>query len=213
MRGLERKARSIRRPADVMRGGIRQSLDTTNLALIETDTAERAEAYQVANSVLVGNLDPESLEAARTPCAIKVQERTEHDRHSKDARRDRYVAVRRAEVPRHSEERHGGYGNEAADSQASTRALRPSLEVFPDRHACHDPDILPRASYGRARGGIDVNEAYRTIERSGTAEISPAETGRVHGPKRSGNRRVWPVALHRRIKTDSAARTRGNSRP
>jgi hypothetical protein len=58
-----------------------------------------------------------------------------------------------------------------------------------------------------------VNEVYRMTGRSGTARISPAETGRVHGPKRSGNRRVWPVALHLRIKADSAARTRGNSRP
>ena len=58
-----------------------------------------------------------------------------------------------------------------------------------------------------------MNEVYRMIERSGTARISPAETGRVHGPKRSGNRRVWPVALHLRIKADAAARARGNSRP
>jgi len=35
----------------------------------------------------------------------------------------------------------------------------------------------------------------------------------VSGPKRSGNRSVWPVALHVRIEADSAARTRGNSRP
>jgi len=74
-------------------------------------------------------------------------------------------------------------------------------------------NIYPRASCGRARGGIDVNEVYRTIGRSGTAQISPAQTRRVHGPKHSGNRRVWPVALHLRIKADSAARTRGDSRP
>ena len=67
-------------------------------------------------------------------------------------------------------------------------------------------------SCGGAGGGIDVNEVYRTTERSGTARISPAETGRVSGPKRSANRRVWPVALHLRIKADAAARTRGNSR-
>ena len=58
-----------------------------------------------------------------------------------------------------------------------------------------------------------MNSVYLMIERSGTARISPAETGRVNGPKRSGNRRVWPVALHLRIEADSAAWTRGNSRP
>ena len=58
-----------------------------------------------------------------------------------------------------------------------------------------------------------MNSVYLMIERSGTARISPAETGRMPGPKRSGNRRVGPVALHLGIEADSAARTRDNSWP
>jgi len=92
------------------------------------------------------------------------------------------------------------------------RALRPSFEVFPDRHACHVPGSY-RASCGGAGGGIDVSEVYRKTERSGTAQMSPAEAGRVNGPKRSGKRRARPVALHLRIQADSAARTRESSRP
>lgn len=120
-------------------GRIRQRSDTTNLAAIETDTAERAEGYLAADAVLVSHLDSETFAAGRAPCAIKVQQRSEHDGRSKGARYDRYVAVRRADAACQSEERHGGYGNEPADSQRSARALRPSLEVFPDRQAHHVP--------------------------------------------------------------------------
>jgi hypothetical protein len=127
-----------------------QRSDTTNLALIETDTAERAEGYPVTESVLVSNLDPESFAAGRTPCAIEVQQCTEHDGDAEHARYDRHVAERRTDVPRQSEERHGGYGDEAADSQGFARALGPPFEVFPDRHACHVPGFY-RAHPAEAR--------------------------------------------------------------
>ena len=114
-----------------------RSPGTASLCLIETDTAEWAEGDPAADSVLVGDLDSESFAACRTPRAIKVQQRTKHDGRTKDACRDRHVAVRGAEVARHSENRHGRCGNESANSQGSARALRASLEVFPDRQACH----------------------------------------------------------------------------
>jgi hypothetical protein len=96
------------------------------------------------------------------------------------------------------------------------RALRARFDRALKYSRIVTPAMVPafyRASCGGAGGGIDVNEVYRMTERSGTAQISPAETGRVNGPKRSGNRRVWPVALHLRIEADSAARTRVDSRP
>jgi len=117
--------------------------------------------------------------------------------------RHRKVQERRSAVARQSFSS-TGIGRRFCAETTDTRTASSSLAFT---------QSLPRASCGGAGGGIDVNEVYRTTERSGTAQISPAETGGVHGPKRSANRRVWPVALHRRIDADSAARTNGNSRP
>jgi hypothetical protein len=106
-----------------------------NLALIETDAAERAEADPMAHTVLIGNLDSESFEAAGAARTIEIQQRAEHDGQPKDAHRDRrIVVVRGAEVARHREDRQSRCGNEAAQSQSSAPALRPSSEVFPDCH-------------------------------------------------------------------------------
>ncbi len=184
-----------------------------DLAPIETDTAERAESDPAADSVLVGNLDSESFAAGRTPRAIKVQQRAEHDVHPKDAHRDRRVAVRGAGVARHGEDCHARRRNEAADSQGFARTPRPSFEVFPDRHACHAAACYRAHPATGAEGGLVVTEVYRTTERLGIGRLSCAGAGRVRGPKRPGNRAVWPIALYLRIQADSAARTRANFRP
>jgi hypothetical protein len=106
----------------------------SNLALIETDAAERAKGDPSADAVLIGNLHSQSFAAAGALRTIEVQQCAEQDGHPKDAHWDHHVGVGWAEVARRGDDCHRRCGNEGAVSQRPARALRPFSEVFANSH-------------------------------------------------------------------------------
>src|SRR5580658_3212193 len=83
---------------------IRPNSGVADLAVIETDAAERAEGDAAADAILVGNLDSESLGAVGAPGKIEVQQRAEDHDHPSGAQRSQHVAGGGAEVTGHSED-------------------------------------------------------------------------------------------------------------